>query len=198
MTLKRKASFTITTSPRTASTYNNPTSPISCLLGDVITMDEPPKHLNSRTRKRYKQDRPDEQSIYDKTLRWLFSAQKKQRDRDEPSASSMSNEVCIEDAPPLPSIPDPNQQTLGRFFQRIQRPSQMSPHCLSNNTSTQTFISQPGAMNSMGQVNPTMYNANSGSMDIDTDMTMEIDSGNDSVTSSLAGEKRWVGGIGWI
>ncbi|EER40071.1 conserved hypothetical protein [Histoplasma capsulatum H143] len=70
MALKRKASFTTITSPRphSSSIYLNrdqtsPT-PMPFLGTATITVDEPPRHLHSRTRKRFRNDRPDEQTIY--------------------------------------------------------------------------------------------------------------------------------------
>lgn len=64
MSLKRKASFTTLTSPRPSSSYNATVSPVPVCPGDVITIDETPRHLHSRTRKRFKNDRPDDQSLY--------------------------------------------------------------------------------------------------------------------------------------
>ncbi|OAX79874.1 hypothetical protein ACJ72_05806 [Emergomyces africanus] len=133
MALKRKASFTTITSPSGHSYYNHSPSPCSSpvpmpFLGTAtITVDEPPRHLHSRTRKRFRNDRPDEQSIYDKTLQWLFSAQRKQ---SSAAQSGHTNNLDNIISPPAAEIPqqssiDPNQQTLQRFFQ----PVRASSHC---------------------------------------------------------------------
>ncbi|EEQ92267.1 hypothetical protein RJZ56_005778 [Blastomyces dermatitidis] len=133
MGLKRKASFTSITSPRSHSspTYhnhnhnNNQTSPIQMpFLGTAtVTVDEPPRHLHSRTRKRFRNDRPDDQSIYDKTLQWLFSAQRKpnvsQNNLESTLAASTADDPPNEQQPSPPPL-DPNQQTLQRFFQPVR------------------------------------------------------------------------------
>ncbi|KKZ61076.1 hypothetical protein EMCG_04320 [[Emmonsia] crescens] len=132
MALKRKASFTTITSPGSYSSYHNQTSPIPIpFLGTTkITVDEPPRHLHSRTRKRFRNDRPDEQSIYDKTLQWLFSAQRKPQSQSQnnlamfcsestPVASAEGEENAAAAAAEQPSL-DPNQQTLQRFFQPVR------------------------------------------------------------------------------
>lgn len=54
MSLKRKASL---------SAINSPASPTP-LPGYTFAMDDSPKHLHSRTRKRFRNDRPDEKVIY--------------------------------------------------------------------------------------------------------------------------------------
>ncbi|PGH28321.1 hypothetical protein GX50_03648 [[Emmonsia] crescens] len=137
MALKRKASFTTITSPGSYSTYHNhnQTSPIPIpFLGTTtITVDEPPRHLHSRTRKRFRNDRPDEQSIYDKTLQWLFSAQRKPQSQSQSQSQNNLAMFCSESTPVAsaegeenaaaaveqPSL-DSNQQTLQRFFQPVR------------------------------------------------------------------------------
>ncbi|KAJ9301858.1 hypothetical protein DTO271G3_724 [Paecilomyces variotii] len=102
MGLKRKASFT-------ASPSATPVSP-----GAITTSDETSRYLPSRTRKRFRDDRPDEQTIYAQTLRWLFSAAQK------PTPSLASDEPT---SPPPPSEPEPidsRQQTLDKFFRRVK------------------------------------------------------------------------------
>lgn len=56
MAFKRKASFSAIVSPITPGT----------VPGDSPTIDETPKHLNSRTRKRFRDNRPSDEVVYGK------------------------------------------------------------------------------------------------------------------------------------
>ncbi|EEP77491.1 predicted protein [Uncinocarpus reesii 1704] len=160
-------------------------------------MDETPRHLNSRTRKRFKQDRPDEQSIYDKTIRWLFSAQKKLYHQEEESTPATANDETLVDVPPS-SLPDPNQRTLRSFFQPVRHSSYVPSNGFPNNPSTQSFASQTSKSNPGAQVDLSLHNVSSSVMDIDMDVSMEKDSGSNSTVSTPGGNKRWVGGLGWM
>ncbi|OJD21204.1 hypothetical protein ACJ73_07458 [Blastomyces percursus] len=195
MGLKRKASFTTITSPRSHSspTYHNhnhnhnQTSPIPMpFLGTAtITVDEPPRHLHSRTRKRFRNDRPDDQSIYDKTLQWLFSAQQKpnisQNTPESRLGASTADDVPDEQQQSPPPL-DPNQQTLQRFFQPLRGsrnaqnqgcshgfkavvlPAATQTQHLSNNGVSISHPTQPAE--GMGM--------NYTGMDVDMDMDMDV------------------------
>ncbi|GAD92505.1 conserved hypothetical protein [Paecilomyces variotii No. 5] len=106
MGLKRKASFT-------ASPDATPVLP-----GAIPTPDETSRYLPSRTRKRFRDNRPDEQTIYAQTLRWLFSAAQK------PTPALPADEPTSPPAPEPESI-DSRQQTLDKFFRRVK--SSVSP-----------------------------------------------------------------------
>ncbi|KAL4998843.1 hypothetical protein BDV10DRAFT_166414 [Aspergillus recurvatus] len=111
MSLKRKASFpsiAIQQPPQTAI--------------DRRFMDDSPKHLHCRTRKRVRNDRPDEQEVYDKTLRYLFKAQQRVQQMPTPPTEPDLDEDMESEAPPAV---DPRQQTLLQFF----RPAQPQPQC---------------------------------------------------------------------
>ncbi|KAL4733229.1 hypothetical protein BDV11DRAFT_200491 [Aspergillus similis] len=110
MSLKRKASFPGITSPQ---------SPQTAI--DRRFMDDSPKHLHCRTRKRVRNDRPDDQAVYDKTLRWLFTAQQRVQQIPTPPTEPEQDEDMEPDAPPAF---DPRQQTLLQFF----RPTQPHPY----------------------------------------------------------------------
>ncbi|KAL4948397.1 hypothetical protein BDW69DRAFT_176536 [Aspergillus filifer] len=113
MSLKRKASFPSIASPQSPQKFFNP-------------MDDSPKHLNSRTKKRVRNDRPDEQAVYDKTLRWLFTAQQRVHHLPTPPAEPEleSDQEHDEDAAMQPEpTPDYRQQSLLQFF----RPAQPQP-----------------------------------------------------------------------
>ncbi|CAI7621064.1 Ribonucleoprotein LSM domain eukaryotic/archaea-type [Penicillium manginii] len=98
MSLKRKASFSAM-----------PSSPFVPASSDW-EMTDSSKHLHSRTRKRFRDGRPNEEAVYAKTLRWIFSAQKQQ---NEPSMDTCDE---VMDSEPTETI-DPRQQSLLRFFQ---------------------------------------------------------------------------------
>lgn len=51
MSLKRKASF-----PTIAA--------VTPFCPEAVVVDDTPRHLNSRTRKRFRNDRPDDQTVY--------------------------------------------------------------------------------------------------------------------------------------
>lgn len=55
MSLKRKASFSAMATPNLAPVVAGPS---------VVMEDVPQQHLHSRTRKRFRDDRPDEQTVY--------------------------------------------------------------------------------------------------------------------------------------
>ncbi|KLJ12850.1 hypothetical protein EMPG_12150 [Blastomyces silverae] len=198
MGLKRKASFTTITSPRShsSSTYHNQTSPIPMpFLGTAtITVDEPPRHLHSRTRKRFRNDRPDDQSIYDKTLQWLFSAQRKpnvpQNNLESTLVASMADDVLNEQQPsssPPPPL-DPSQQTLQRFFQPVRGSRNAQSHIHNQNHDYnhgfKTAVQVPAATQTqhlsndgVSMSNPTQpaegMGMNNTGMDVDMDMDMD-------------------------
>ncbi|PYI05801.1 hypothetical protein BO78DRAFT_461751 [Aspergillus sclerotiicarbonarius CBS 121057] len=130
MSLKRKASVSGIASP----------SPTPILVGQSFMPDDTPKHLHSRTRKRFRNDRPDDEVVYENTLRWLFTAQQQHQ---PPTAATEETEP---EAVPSPEIVDPRQQTLLKFF----RPSQSS---LAQNHSN--VLDQQ--TNNMAQGNPTSW-----------------------------------------
>ncbi|KAL4936415.1 hypothetical protein BDV06DRAFT_205107 [Aspergillus oleicola] len=108
MSLKRKASF-----PSIAS----PQSPQSAIDRSLQFMDDCPRHLHSRTRKRVRNDRPDDQAVYDKTLRWLFTAQQRVQQIPTPPAEPESDRDENEDMNPEPTpVVDHRQQSLLQFF----------------------------------------------------------------------------------
>ncbi|PGH11846.1 hypothetical protein AJ79_04643 [Helicocarpus griseus UAMH5409] len=210
MSLKRKASFTTITSPSNYLTYHHPTSPIPFMGTASITVDEPPRHLHSRTRKRFRNDRPDDQTIYDKTLQWLFSAQKKPQQSHNHMAPAEEDADVLEEPSPFASSsasPDPNQQTLQKFFQ----PMRTFPNQQAGNTSTQlpsndVPVTQaqwtPAArLNStQAQLHSVSSSTASEGMDVDMEMHMDVDCAVVESDMSLeqVQEKRWVGGIGWM
>ncbi|KAK2767683.1 hypothetical protein FQN54_003841 [Arachnomyces sp. PD_36] len=184
MTLKRKASF--------SSPSPNRDSP-SMLPGGVIPMvDESSRHLHSRTRKRFRNDRPDDQTVYDNTLRWLFSAQQ------NPAAFTPSVEESDPETPLTSTTIDPSQQSLRKFFQ----PSSANTRPLNGGNGPSPFHNQPAHARALPRqaddMDCTDDTSASGSgygatMDVDMDMDMDMNASCGHPT-----ERRWVGGIGWI
>ncbi|KAL1848615.1 hypothetical protein Plec18170_007925 [Paecilomyces lecythidis] len=103
MGLKRKASFTA--SPNT--------TPTPVFPGAIPTANETSTYLPSRTRKRFRDNRPDEQTIYAQTLRWLFSAAQK-------PAPALPADEPTSPPPAEPESVDSRQQTLDKFFRRVK------------------------------------------------------------------------------
>ncbi|OGM43644.1 hypothetical protein ABOM_008518 [Aspergillus bombycis] len=188
MSLKRKASFSGVYSPDTASV----------IAGRSLMMDDSPKHLNSRTRKRYRNDRPDDKVVYENTLRWLFTAQQQQG--PVPHAGENIDEDMESDS--LPSeIVDPRQQTLHKFFQP-SRPltSQPGPNHVKQQTDnaprTNNSFLKRHDLDTISNVTSIGSSAASpSSQDTTVDMEMRMNSGsNESVENS----NRWNRGSGWL
>ncbi|KAJ5601985.1 hypothetical protein N7510_011519 [Penicillium lagena] len=110
MSLKRKASFS-------AALPSSPLTPVNEWPAAVDTT----KHLHSRTRKRFRNDRPNDALVYQNTLRWIFSAQQQRANpMPTPDPEAMDSE-------PSPSTPsdaiDPRQKTLLQFFRPNPQPA---------------------------------------------------------------------------
>ncbi|KAJ5234857.1 uncharacterized protein N7469_004025 [Penicillium citrinum] len=106
MSLKRKASFSAM-----------PSSPFAPASSDW-DMTDSSKHLHSRTRKRFRDGRPNDEAVYAKTLRWIFSAQKQQNE-----APIDSCDEDMDSEPTSAETVDPRQQSLLRFFQPRTQPT---------------------------------------------------------------------------
>ncbi|KAL6231275.1 hypothetical protein BDW75DRAFT_220550 [Aspergillus navahoensis] len=177
MSLKRKASF-----PNIA-TQQSPQTAI-----DRRFIDDSPKHLHCRTRKRVRNDRPDDEEVYDKTLRYLFTAQQRVQQMPTPPTDP---ELDADMEPEAPPTVDPRQQTLLKFF----RPAQPQPQCQPSHqpcpsTPINRLSSEPASSLSgigflqgrdVGSVSP--FTASDGETmtpaarlaDIDMDMDMDMD-----------------------
>ncbi|KAL5341234.1 hypothetical protein BJX70DRAFT_395957 [Aspergillus crustosus] len=184
MSLKRKASFPGITPYQLAQ--GTP---------DRLTMDENPKHLHSRTRKRVRNDRPDEQTVYENTLRWLFNAQ--QRAHQNPSTPAEQDEDM---EPETPTIVDHRQQSLLRFFRPAQHSRQPCP-----STPVRQFpseLSRGGDElihdNNVGSVSPAATSDSSTMSpaarlaDQDMDMDVGLATGESDQKS-----RQWIGFPGW-
>ncbi|KAJ5919777.1 Ribonucleoprotein LSM domain eukaryotic/archaea-type [Penicillium verhagenii] len=189
MSLKRKASF--------SAAPSSPFVPMSCEL-DMVDSS---KHLHSRTRKRFRDGRPDDEVVYEKTLRWIFSAQK------QPSAVPMdtSEEMMQElEASSFPSseTADPRQHTLLRFFQPRTQPV---PHFKPSREAlvpraNETLMAQDEALRRTAfQQMPTGAGSSgsetmsTGFNQMDTDMDMDTDESSEgSNLSANVGVTSWM------
>ncbi|KAL4912789.1 hypothetical protein BDW62DRAFT_193869 [Aspergillus aurantiobrunneus] len=181
MSLKRKASLPSIASPQSAqSAISRP------------FMDDSPKHLHCRTRKRVRNDRPDDQTVYENTIRWLFSAQQQVQQIPNPPADQDED---MEPETPAPVV-DHGQQTLLQFFRPAQSPRQPCP---SNPISQFSSAALQGGNefpqgHDMGSVSPS----DSGTMTpapqlVDCDGSMDMDLGGDG---SSHNPSQWTGALG--
>ncbi|KAJ5709328.1 hypothetical protein N7493_010662 [Penicillium malachiteum] len=197
MSLKRKASF--------------PTQP-SPFASCGMDIDNS-KHLNSRTLKRFRNGRPDDEVVYacqvqanmraEKTLRWIFSAQQQQH-----SGPMDTSDEPMEDATlvPTPEEIDPRQQTLLRFFQpRGQQVPRFKPSrealvplaneiVMNQEDSIRRAAFEQMAANTNSSGSETT-SPGFNSVDMDMDMDMDIDTNESSPSSNPASNP---GGMTWM
>jgi hypothetical protein len=191
MSLKRKASFSAL----------SPVNTMPVVAGPSRMVEDSPRHLHSRTRKRFRDDRPDEKVVYENTLRWLFNAQKHQHGPAPPVGQDEDEDEDMGSEPLPPSeITDPRQQTLHKFFQTYHASS--LPH--SNDTTDRQMhhtsqsksiplhncnhiIASPG-VSSEGSSSSSASQFASAHADMGMESSSD-DSGQDS--------KRWAGALAW-
>ncbi|KAL4878370.1 hypothetical protein BJY04DRAFT_195836 [Aspergillus karnatakaensis] len=180
MSLKRKASFPNIASPQSAQG-----------VFDRPSMNDIPKHLHSRTRKRVRNDRPDEQTVYDNTLHWLFTAQ--QRAQQMPMTPAGQDQDIEPDAP---TPVDHRQQSLLQFFRPVQpsRPSYPSPPIRQFPNEPLRGGNELLQSHNAGSVSPATT-SDSGTMSpatrlADCDMDMDLSIGNSEPNRGL---RQWAG-----
>ncbi|KAM3524021.1 hypothetical protein MY4038_007926 [Beauveria bassiana] len=124
MTLKRKRSSSeLASSPLSfTSTFSSPPSKSPSVIDFTPRMGLiNPFHLNSRTLKRFRDNRPSQAKIHQHTLELLYTAQQQQQHQDPPSPCPDA------EAPPELEQPqqrqDHNQQSLHRFWNIRSRPT---------------------------------------------------------------------------
>ncbi|KAJ5132153.1 hypothetical protein N7448_006311 [Penicillium atrosanguineum] len=185
MSLKRKASFSAM-----------PFAP-SALAPSEWGMADGSQHLNSRTRKRFRDGRPSDDVVYEKTLRWIYSAQQQQPQQQmETSTGPIDEAMDSEPTLPSPETVDPRQQTLLRFFQpRPQvassfRPSRQALAPRANETAIdrddmlrrQAFMNPAGSSSGSETMSPGV---NQMHMDMDVDMDTDQSSGRSNPASNI-------------
>ncbi|OQD87212.1 hypothetical protein PENANT_c006G07170 [Penicillium antarcticum] len=188
MSLKRKADF--------AAVPSSPSIAAPSEWGMVIDGNN---HLHSRTRKRFRDDRPSDQVIYQNTLRWIFSAQKQQVPASTVEMDTMESEAALE----APVEVDPRQQTLHRFFQPT--PQQSSPFRPSRQAlaprANETALAQEDILRRRAFEQMTSADSSSTSdsnspgfnqmgADVDMDMDMDVNSGSGSDSSAGVNMRR--------
>ncbi|KIX96068.1 uncharacterized protein Z520_08323 [Fonsecaea multimorphosa CBS 102226] len=117
-----------TSSSSTISSENNNNTAYDCLRVKAVP------YLNSRTRKRYRDDKPNEEVIHENTLRKLYDAQRLHLDEAMPMSDVISldqdglpmyneaddTEMMTDDVLPpeaeIPQTAQPNQTTIDAFF----------------------------------------------------------------------------------
>ncbi|OQV04750.1 hypothetical protein CLAIMM_09588 [Cladophialophora immunda] len=144
MSAKRKASvfeedmfhFQPNTIPSTPSVTSSPLSSTTSTISsnsdahpyDFLKVKAVP-YLNSRTRKRYRDDRPNEETIHENTLRKLYEAQRLHLDEAMPMSDVISlgedglpmdeaDAEMTDDVPEaeIPQTAQSNQRTIDAFF----------------------------------------------------------------------------------
>ncbi|KAL4783133.1 hypothetical protein BJX76DRAFT_358272 [Aspergillus varians] len=185
MSLKRKSSYPSIASPQSQGDI------------DRSFMGDSPKHLHCRTRKRVRNDRPDDQIVYANTLHWLFTAQQQVQQVPTPP---VDHDEDMEPEMPKPVV-DHRQQTLLQFFRPAQPPRQpcsSTPMSQFSSESLQGGNQFPQGHN-VASVSPFTA-SDSGTMTpapqfADQDMDTDMDLGGDG--SSHVPEK-WSGPAGWM
>ncbi|TQV96403.1 hypothetical protein V2A60_003191 [Cordyceps javanica] len=124
MTLKRKRSSPeLPSSPLSfASAFssppsNGPSAPAFTPRMGLVN----PCHLNSRTLKRFRNGRPSQEEIHQRTLELLYTAQHQQQCQD-PSSPCPNVEAPPESEQPQPNHDD-HQQSLHRFWNIRSQPT---------------------------------------------------------------------------
>ncbi|KAK9434992.1 ORF21 protein [Metarhizium brunneum] len=121
MTLKRKRSEPeLCSSPSSCSSiFSSPPSNSAIDVNPQAFYNMPAAHLNSRTMKRFRNNRPSEEIVHQHTLNLLFSAQQQQ--------SQTVRETGFQPLPQTGSASEPRkQQSLHRFWSINSAPTPVS------------------------------------------------------------------------
>ncbi|KAH7001353.1 hypothetical protein EDB80DRAFT_879448 [Ilyonectria destructans] len=115
MVLKRKRSASeLLSSPSSVSSFNSPPHG-AAIRNPFATMDMTPIHLHSRTLKRFRDSRPSENEVHQRTLNMLYSAQHQPEQHDDTLLSP--------EEPRQTAQPEANQQSLHRFWNISSMPT---------------------------------------------------------------------------
>ncbi|OAP62274.1 hypothetical protein AYL99_04477 [Fonsecaea erecta] len=164
---------TISTTPSVTSSPLSSTSSTISSLGDTHPYDflrvKAVPYLNSRTRKRYRDDRPDEEIIHENTLKKLYDAQRLHLDEAMPMSDVISlgedglpvdeaDTEMTDDVPDaeIPQTAQLNQRTIDAFFGSRGGGAQSRANAL--DVSPNPFLSKPGTLHRQRQqVQRTCY-----------------------------------------
>ncbi|KAF5002872.1 hypothetical protein FGRMN_33 [Fusarium graminum] len=116
MAHKRKRSVSeLCASPSSVSSFDSPPRAGNTLTNPFTIMAAAPIHLHSRTMKRFRDSRPSPQTIHQRTLNMLYSAQNQHQATEFPFEHAQT--------PPQTTQPESNQQSLHRFWNISSAPS---------------------------------------------------------------------------
>ncbi|SPJ79621.1 uncharacterized protein FTOL_08012 [Fusarium torulosum] len=116
MAHKRKRSVSeLCTSPSSISSFDSPPRAGNSLINPFAIMAAAPIHLHSRTMKRFRDNRPSAETIHQRTLNMLYSAQNQNQDAEVPFEHTQP--------PSETTQPEANQQSLHRFWNISSAPS---------------------------------------------------------------------------
>ncbi|CAJ0545292.1 Ff.00g087650.m01.CDS01 [Fusarium sp. VM40] len=116
MAHKRKRSVSeLCPSPSSVSSLDSPPRPGNALINPFAIMAAAPIHLHSRTMKRFRDSRPSAETIHQRTLDMLYSAQNQHQDAEVPFEHTQP--------PSETTQPESNQQSLHRFWNISSAPS---------------------------------------------------------------------------
>ncbi|KAM0296115.1 hypothetical protein HYE67_008198 [Fusarium culmorum] len=116
MAHKRKRSISeLCASPSSVSSFDSPPRVSNSITNPFAIVTSTPLHLHSRTMKRVRDNRPSAETIHQRTLNMLYSAQNQNQDVEIPS-EHMQTETQT-------TRPESTQQSLHRFWNISSAPS---------------------------------------------------------------------------
>lgn len=214
MAFKRKRSDS-ETSPSSSSTATFPSrDPSSSPCPDISMLDDAsfagqpiyrpenvPSHLNSRTRKRFRDNRPDESKIHATTYQRLFSAAR------SPPLTEHSTPTQTVHTPPSP----PERQSSLHSFWPISSSTPTVSEPITIEPSLTITCEDCEAPLPTQDSDTCMSGMDSGEMDgadfacrscsrrvCGTCAVVEVGEGRECLQCRTSTRKKWVGGIGWM
>ncbi|KAF4984767.1 hypothetical protein FZEAL_128 [Fusarium zealandicum] len=116
MAHKRKRSVSeLCSSPSSDSSFDSPPRGMSNLTNPFAVMTATPIHLHSRTLKRFRNSRPSEDEVHNRTLNMLYSAQNQQQ-----QDMALPDQIHVQHHT---TQPESQQQSLHRFWNISSTPS---------------------------------------------------------------------------
>ncbi|CEJ85385.1 hypothetical protein VHEMI03755 [[Torrubiella] hemipterigena] len=121
MALKRKRSMSEMTSSTASSPFSSPLGQDSIMLNFGPRPFAAPAHLNSRTMKRFRDSRPSENEIHQRTLNILFQAQQQQSQYPESVYDAAQSPTPVVEYQPQQQ--QQQQQSLHSFWNINSKPT---------------------------------------------------------------------------
>lgn len=132
----------------------------------------------------------------DKTISWLFSAQKQLNNRNSSMSCTPAEPVADEPLQNTSTILEPMQQTLQRFFQPTQHRTHSHTPLLGSGGGGYRDGDFVPHVDSVAM--PSGGSSSSKDIEMDMGMSMDIDARPSGGVPSSDAHKKWVGGIGWM